>query len=116
MPAEVASADNASIYRVSRVGEWVRCYSQGIWRVNRVLQDFYEISDRRTTKREKSGRTLVFSKRLLNKSWKRSFSVEVCDITLTRPLEPEEKNDLNHFIAANPDVISDFTKYQRPLA
>src|SRR5436189_4100911 len=87
MPEEVADADNASFYRVARVGDWVRSYSQGIWQVNRVLQDFYEISDRRTTKREKSGRTLVFSKRLLNKSWKRSFSVEVCDITLTRPLE-----------------------------
>jgi hypothetical protein len=57
----------------------------------------------------------VFSKRLLNKSWKRSFSVEVCDLSFTRPLEPEEAERLHRFIADNPTVMREFAEYRRPV-
>ena len=59
------------------VGDWVRPYSRGIWRVARVLSGFNELRWSLNEPKRTSSDVLVFSNRLVNESWKRSFSHEV---------------------------------------
>ncbi len=93
-----------------QVGDWVRSFSQGIWRIERI-QVVNELplygSEPQNT------RTFVVSKRLLNSKGKRSISMESCDINYIAPLSIEEASKLNNFIANNPKALKDFEQYDR---
>ena len=61
-----------------KVGDWVRSYGSGIWRVHRIL----ELNDFDIQSQTNKPRTVIFSSRFVNDSYKRSFSTESCDSCL----------------------------------
>jgi hypothetical protein len=52
-----------------KIGDWVRSYGSGIWRVHRIL----ELDDFDIQSQSYKPRTIVFSSRFVNDSYKRSF-------------------------------------------
>lgn len=80
-----------------KVGDWVRSYGSGIWRINRIL----ELNDFDIPSQSYKPRTAIFSSRFVNDSFKRSFSTESCDSAFVSHLEPEEKEKLDSYIKGN---------------
>jgi hypothetical protein len=93
-------------------GDWVRSYSMGIWRVSRVLSGFNEPRFSLDAAKSVSPRTLVFSNRLVNTSWKRSFSTECADLSLVRRISADEESRIQELLQSNPSLKNEFEKYQ----
>jgi len=88
-----------------REKDWVYSYSKGIWQVYRVLTNFYDLDG------NKGKKTLIFSKRIVNEKWEKSFSNEVCDISFVKKLSLLDYNRLKKFIKENPKVYPSFIEY-----
>lgn len=91
-----------------KVGDWVRSYSKGIWRIYRVIE--VEEVDPSNGKLRK--RTIIFSSRFVNDSFKRSFSNEGCNPFFVYKLDGEELDQLDAFIQSNPDLFAKFEKFK----
>jgi len=98
-----------------KVGDWVKSYSQGIWRAERKIENFYETRRSSNEPRTKSNRIIIISKRLVNDKWKTSFSVESCSLGFIQALSFEEQNTLNEFIRNNEKIMKDFEKFNKSL-
>jgi hypothetical protein len=94
------------------IGDWVHSYSMGIWRVSRVLSGFNDLRYSLDTPKTASLRTLVFSHRLVNTSWKRSFSVECADLSLVSPVSQDERSKIQEMLESVPGLEKAFEKYQ----
>jgi hypothetical protein len=95
-----------------QTGDWVRSYYRGIWQIYRIVHGFYEFRFSLQEEKVLSNRTLVFSKRIVNDRWKRSFSAASCEASLVEPLSDKERAGLDMFIGDNPKVIKAFEKYK----
>jgi hypothetical protein len=95
-----------------KVGDWVHSYSMGIWRVWRVLSGFNELRFSLEAPKFISPRTLVFSHRLVNTSWKRSFSTECAEISLVSRISPDDESRIQELLRSNPSLSRAFEKYQ----
>lgn len=95
-----------------KAGDWVYSYSIGIWQVSRMLSGFNEIRFSLDEPKRKSRRTLVFSYRLLNSSWKRSFSVEIAELNFVNLLTAEETSRVEEMLESDPKLRKSFGKYQ----
>lgn len=62
----------------------------GVWKVYRVLAGFKEDEWSPGAPLKSSKRVLVFCHRLVNDSWKRSFSHNCCEVSLVRPISMED--------------------------
>ena len=71
-----------------KIGDWVRSYSPGIWRIYRILKD-YKHADPLTGK--EAFRTTIFSKRFLSKSFKRFFGEQCCDPSFVSKLGSDDQ-------------------------
>jgi hypothetical protein len=91
-----------------KIGDWVRSYGSGIWRVHRIL----ELDDFDIQSQSYKPRTIVFSSRFVNDSYKRSFSTESCDLAFVYHLETHEKEELESFIESNPELVAKFDAYK----
>jgi len=95
-----------------RVDDWVHSYSMGIWRVWRLLSGFNELRFSLDTPKSVSPRTLVFSNRLVNTSWKRSFSTECAELSLVRRILRDDESRIKELLQSNPSLKMAFEKYQ----
>lgn len=95
-----------------KIGDWVTSYSAGIWQVYRIIDDFYELRWDLKDKKEKSSRILVFSKRLFNSKFKRSFSTESCEITFIDPLEKSDKEKVLNLLQSDEKLDKAFKEYK----
>ncbi|AWB65648.1 hypothetical protein C2869_03995 [Saccharobesus litoralis] len=91
-----------------KIGDWVRSYGAGIWRVHRIL----ELKEFDIPSQSYKSRTVVFSSRFVNDSYKRSFSTESCDSSFVYHLESNEQCKLNSFIENNPELAAKFDAYK----
>lgn len=91
-----------------KIGDWVRSYGSGIWRAHRIL----ELNDFDIQSQSYRSRTVVFSSRFVNDSYKRSFSTESCDSAFVYHLDPIEKEELESFIENNPELVAKFDAYK----
>ncbi|WP_200890375.1 hypothetical protein [Pseudoalteromonas luteoviolacea] len=91
-----------------KIGDWVRSYGSGIWRVHRIL----ELNDFDIPSQSYKPRTVVFSSRFVNDSYKRSFSTECCDLAFVSLLDSDEKDELDSFIENNPELVAKFDTYK----
>ncbi|MEL7579658.1 hypothetical protein AADY36_09820 [Pseudoalteromonas sp. D15MCD-2] len=91
-----------------KVGDWVRSYGSGIWRVHRIL----ELNDFDIQSQTNKPRTVVFSSRFVNDSYKRSFATECCDSTFVYHLQQAERDELDSFINQNPYLYTKFNAYK----
>jgi len=55
---------------------------------------------------------MVFCHRIVNDSWKRSFSHQSCDASLTRTLPASEQEKIETLLAADKRLLTAFGKYQ----
>jgi hypothetical protein len=90
------------------VGDWVNSYSAGVWRIYRIQK----INSINIGTKELESRIAIFSARFLNRSFKRSFTQEVCDKSFVYPLDKNEKNKLDQFLSENPKVLKAFDDYK----
>jgi hypothetical protein len=95
-----------------RVGDWVHSYSMGIWRVWRLLSGYNELRFSLDTPKTVSAHTLVFSSRLVNTSWKRSFSTECAALSFVRRISPDVESRIHELLQSNPALGKAFEKYQ----
>jgi hypothetical protein len=95
-----------------KVGDWVRSYSVGIWRVWRVLSGFNELRFSLDAPKSPSSRTLIFSHRLVNTSWKRSFSMECAEASLVSWISPDEESRVQQLLESNTPLKKAFEKYR----
>jgi len=91
-----------------KVGDWVRSYGTGIWQVYRVLDNFYDLDPVNGAIKQ---RTLIFSKRFISDSFKRSFKSECCHPSYVYHLEETDKTKLDEFIENNPETFKKFVNY-----
>ncbi len=90
-----------------KIGDWIKSYSVGIWQIYKILK--YKVCDPASGKIE--DKVTVFSKRFINKSYKKSFSEECCSPAFVKPLPDEELKLLNAFIKENPLLHEKFKEY-----
>jgi len=95
-------------------GEWVRMprLGPGIWKVYRVLSGFKEFRWSLTEPSVTSSRTLVFCRRLVNDSWKRSFTFNCCEASYLIPLDPIDRQKVDSLLASDKKLADAFAKLQ----
>ena len=94
------------------VGDWVRPYSRGIWRVARVLSGFNELRWSLNEPKRVSSQVLVFSNRLVNESWKRSFSREVSLADYVCHVSDDERLRIRAVLAENTRLAAAFHTFE----
>ncbi|MBI1352715.1 MAG: hypothetical protein GC160_00105 [Acidobacteria bacterium] len=94
------------------VGDWIRPYSKGIWRVFRILNDFNEFRYSLREPKVRSDRTLVFSNRLVNDSWKRSFSTECSELSWVTSIPREERQRIHQLLRGDEKLRKAFEKFE----
>lgn len=95
-----------------KVGDWVHSYSMGIWRVSRLLSGFNELRFSLDAPKFVSPHTLVFSNRLVNRSWKKSFSSEWAELSFVRQISADEESRIQELLQSNASLKKEFEKYQ----
>ena len=93
------------------VGDWVHSYSAGIWQVYRIVEEHYEtrasLSDEKILRANK----MVFSSRVCNNKWKKSFTNECFSQAHISKLAEDELARLEEFLSQN-KMLSKFQKYK----
>lgn len=89
------------------VGDWVRIHKAGIWQIYRLLN--VKCADPRTG--EETQRPILFAKRFLSNSFRKSFSQDCCHPSLARPLTDSEKQKLNAFIEQHDKQFAQFEAF-----
>lgn len=95
-------------------GDWIRTpqIAMGIWKVSRTLNNFNEPRWSLSEPKRRLNRTLLFCHRIVNDSWKRSFSHQCCEITLAEPLNSQELQRLNDEILSEANLTNAFERYR----
>jgi hypothetical protein len=98
----------------TKPGDWVRIPDlwPGIWQVYRVLAGFNEDEWSPGVPPRKSKRVLVFSHRLVNDSWKRSFAHQCCELPLIRPLGAADQKRTEALLSSDKEMSKAFAQYQ----
>ncbi|WP_444896943.1 hypothetical protein [Microbulbifer sp. SSSA005] len=91
-----------------KIGDWVRTIKAGLWQIYRI--DEFNCINPMTEKVE--DKTLVFIKRFINDSGKRSFTQDVYSPEVIFQLSSEELNELEEFISEHQDIYDKFTSFQ----
>jgi hypothetical protein len=95
-------------------GDWVRITPlwPGIWKVYRILAGFKEFQCSLDEPETTSNRVIVFCHRVVNDSWKRSFSHNCCEVSLIRPVSPDERKRITGLLSSDQKLRTAFEKYQ----
>src|SRR6478735_2036146 len=101
-----------------KVGQWVNSYSKGIFRIERILDRYYDEFDPLTDPKKKVGDKyddrIVVTKRLLNSKFKKSISYDSCSEFFIVPLDKEQKERLQEILKQNPDWLTELNDYSIP--
>src|SRR5258706_656212 len=101
-----------------KVGQWVNSYSKGLFRIEKILDRYYDEFDPITDPKKKVGDKyddrIVISKRLLNSKFKKSISYESCSEFFIVPLNKEQAGQLKQLLKENPDWLTDLNEYTIP--
>jgi hypothetical protein len=101
-----------------KVGQWVNSYSKGIYRIERILDRYYDefdpIIDPKKKVGDKYDDRIVITKRLLNSKFKKSISYESCSEFFIVPLGKEQEEGLQETLKQNPDWLTELNDYLIP--
>jgi hypothetical protein len=104
--------------RKLKVGDWVNSYSKGIFRVERIIDRYYDESNSSILEGTKIGDKfkdrIIVSKRFLNSKMKKSISYESCSEFYISFLSEEKLNELEQIIDQNPKFLIELDNYQIP--
>ncbi|MBL7844663.1 MAG: hypothetical protein JNK44_12415 [Cyclobacteriaceae bacterium] len=101
-----------------KVGQWVNSYSKGIFRIEKILDRYYDefdpIADPKKKVGDKYDHRIVITKRLLNSKFKKSISYESCSEFFIVPLDKEQKERLQEILKQNPNWLTELNDYLIP--
>ena len=101
-----------------KVGQWVNSYSKGIFRIEKILDRYYDefapITDPKKKAGDKYDDSIVITKRLLNSKFKKSIGYDSCSEFFIVPLDKEQEERLNEILKQNPDWLTELSDYLIP--
>jgi len=104
--------------RKLKVGDWVNSYSKGIFRVEKIIDRYYDESHLSILGENKIGDKfkdrIIVTKRLLNSKLKKSISHESCSEFFITFLSKEKLTELNQIIERDPKLITELNEYEIP--
>jgi hypothetical protein len=98
-------------------GDWVRSYSSGIYRIEKIADTYYEHEYELTgTKRvgDAHDDRSIISKRFLNSKFKKAIGYESCSETFVSPLAEDDLAIVLDIIATKPPLFAEFEAYVVP--
>lgn len=100
-----------------KIGDWVNSYSKGIYRVEKIVDQYYDESDtdldgNKTGDKNKD--RIIVSKRLLNSKFKKSISYESCSEYFIIHLDGSQLSELNKILTDNPKLLQELDEYKIP--
>lgn len=102
-----------------QIGDWVNSYSTGIYRVEKIIDGYYDESDQSTLGFNKIGDKykdrIIVSKRLLNSKFKKSISYESCSEYYVTHLREEQFSELQKILIQKPELIKELDEYKIPI-
>jgi hypothetical protein len=104
---------------MTTAGQWVFSFSTGIYRVEKVVQKYYEESDVPHITSEDNIGSLnpnrqIISKRLLNSKMQKSIGYEVCSEAYVKPLNNTELVSIQTELLKRPSLIQELNEYLIP--
>ncbi len=100
-----------------QVGNWVNSYSKGIYRIETIVDQYYDESYPALGENKIGDRIkdrIIVTKRFLNSKFKKSFSYESCSETFVSELNKSQYSELQKVIEQNPKLLEEFNDYQIP--
>ncbi len=98
-------------------GEWIYSYSKGIFRVEEIIDKYYEedtplIGDNKVG--DKMPTRAIVSKKFMTSSFKKSFGFEACDESLVSKISKSDFKKLEKIISEKPNLIKELDEYKIP--
>jgi hypothetical protein len=104
--------------RKLKVGDWVNSYSKGIFRVEKIIERYYDESYSSILEGNKIGDKfkdrIIVTKRFLDSKMKKSMSYESCSESFITFLSKEKLIELNQIIEQNPKLLAELNEYEIP--
>jgi hypothetical protein len=103
--------------REIKIGDWVNSYLKGIYRVEKIINQFYDESSsilEGTKIGDKMKYRTIISKRLLNSKFKKSISYDSCSEYFVSHLDKVQMAELQKILANNPKFLNELDGYQIP--
>lgn len=102
-----------------KIGDWVNSYSKGIYRVEKIVEQFYDESDAPAIiGKNKIGDTkkdrVVISKRFLNSKFQKSIGYETCSEYYVSHLSNKQSVKLKEVLAHKPALLLELDTYTIP--
>ena len=101
-----------------KVGDWVNSYSKGFYRIENIIEQFYdesypEIGENKIGDIIKD--RIIVSKRFLNTKFKKSISYEDCSEFHISKLNKNQQLELEKVIEKNPNLLIELDEYIIPI-
>ena len=100
-----------------QVGDWVNSYSKGIYRIETIVDQFYDESYPALGENKIGDRIkdrIIISKRFLNSKFKKSISYESCSEVFISKLNNNQYSELQKVIEQSPKWLEEFNEYKIP--
>ena len=100
-----------------KIGDWVNSYSKGIYRVEKIIDQYYDESDADLDENkigDKNEDRIIVTKRLLNSKLKKSISYESCSENFISHLDTKQISDLEKTLTDNPKLLTELDEYKIP--
>jgi hypothetical protein len=101
-----------------KIGDWVKSYSKGIYRIERIFDRFYDESSPCIPEHDNIGNQLnsiVLLKRLLNSKFEKSIGYESCNETFIFQLNEKEFPQLKKVLIEKPQLIQELDTFEIPV-
>lgn len=101
-----------------KIGDWVYSYSKGIFRIEKIVDEYFDESEKSILGDNKIGakkefRTII-SKRFLNSNFKKSISYESCSEFYISRIKDEDLTQLNEITEKNQKYLIELDNYEIP--
>jgi hypothetical protein len=101
------------------VGDWVTAYNKGIFKVDRIIQRYYDEShDKRILGSHQVGDLMndpiVVLKKCFSSSLKPSMGWDICAQSLCHLVDSEVLSNIEGILSTNPKLIDKIDKYEIP--
>ncbi len=100
-----------------QVGNWVNSYSKGIYRIEIIVEQFYDESYPALGENKIGDRIkdrIIVTKRFLNLKFNKSFGYESCSEIFVSKLNNGQYAELQKVIEQNPKLLEEFNEYEIP--
>jgi hypothetical protein len=99
-------------------GQWVNSYTKGIYRIEKIIDRYYDESERSILGNNKIGDKykdpIIVSKRLLNTKFKKSLGYDSCSAYFISSIDTKQKKELEKVLKEKPEYLNELDNYQIP--